>query len=69
MFITCDKKDAYFVGSYTIEEALVNAINHCVIEGLMIVSIDSIIENEISIIYIDPDDGNSYDIAIYKQQI
>lgn len=66
MFATYDQKDDYRIVSYTIEEAMTNAINHCVTEGLMVISIDSIVKNEITIIYTDPDDGNPYDIAIYE---
>jgi len=69
MFMINDRKDEYTACAYTIEEGLVNAINHCVTEGLMIVSLDRIIEDEITIIYTDPDDGNNYDIAIYPIEI
>ena len=64
MFITVDKKDNYREGAYTEQEALVNAINHCITEGLTVISIDKI-EDSITIVYIDPDDNTAEDIAIY----
>ena len=47
------------------EEALANAINHCVTEGLHVYDVTNEIENSFSIIYIDPDDNQSEVIHIY----
>ncbi len=60
-----DKKDDYCVTCFSKEEALTNAINHCVTEGLQVYDVTNEIENSFSIIYIDPDDNQPETIHIY----
>lgn len=67
MFYTVvDYKDDYRATFYTKEEALTNAINHCVTEGLYVNNILTEIDGSFTIIYIDPDDNTTQEIAIYQ---
>lgn len=66
MYTIYDRKDDYRATFYSKEEALAGAINHCVTEGLYVDSVLSEIEGSFAIIYIDPDDNSSQEIAIYQ---
>ena len=66
MYTIYDRKDDYRATFYSKEEALAAAINHCVTEGLFVDSVLSEIEGSFAIIYIDPDDNSSQEIAIYQ---
>lgn len=63
-----DKRDEYTATAYTKEEAITNAINHCIIEGLQVLSFSDI-ENCPLIVYVDPDDYSAQDISIYPIEV
>lgn len=65
MFRIIDEYDDFAVTVYTKEEAMVQAINHCITEGLTVISFTEI-NNEPHIVYLDPDNNMSRDINIFQ---
>ena len=59
-----DVRDDFAKTAYCKEEAIAIAINHCVIEGLQVVSYSDI-EDCPLLIYIDPDDNSTQEIKIF----
>ena len=65
-----DKKDDYCKTFYDRAEALTDAINHCITEGLFVNHIlEGTEDDSLTIVYIDPDDNSPEEIAIYPIKI